>query len=96
MTLPRSWKFPIDKRGLREAWEQNNFDLFLRGLLGFGNEISRMYSKFRDAVTLESEWNGNHLVMGDYHLWVDSTGDLRIKSGEPTSDTDGTVVGTQT
>jgi hypothetical protein len=32
---------------------------------------------------------------GAYHLWVDSTGDLRIKSSAPTSDTDGTVVGTQ-
>lgn len=33
--------------------------------------------------------------LGDYALWVDSTGDLRIKSGAPTSDTDGTIVGTQ-
>lgn len=33
---------------------------------------------------------------GDYYLWVDSTGDLRIKSSAPTTDTDGTVVGTQT
>jgi len=31
----------------------------------------------------------------DYYLWPDSTGDLRIKSSAPTSDTDGTVVGTQ-
>jgi hypothetical protein len=29
------------------------------------------------------------------YLWVDSTGDLRIKQGAPTGDTDGTVVGTQ-
>jgi hypothetical protein len=29
-------------------------------------------------------------------LWVDSTGRLRIKTSAPTSDTDGTVVGTQT
>jgi hypothetical protein len=36
------------------------------------------------------------LYLGSYALWVDSTGDLRIKSGAPTSDTDGTVVGTQT
>lgn len=33
--------------------------------------------------------------LGAYHLWVDATGDLRIKSSAPTSDTDGTVVGTQ-
>lgn len=41
-------------------------------------------------------WNTGHLQIGQYHLWVDSTGDLRIKSSAPTSDTDGTVVGTQT
>ena len=31
----------------------------------------------------------------DFYLWPDSTGDLRIKASAPTSDTDGTVVGTQ-
>lgn len=42
-----------------------------------------------------SSWEKGHLVLGAYHIWVDATGDLRIKSGAPTSDTDGTVVGTQ-
>lgn len=41
-------------------------------------------------------WNDGHLVLGNYHLWVDSTGKLRIKSSPPTSDSDGIVVGTQT
>jgi hypothetical protein len=40
-------------------------------------------------------WNGSHIIMGSYHLWIDSTGDFRIKFGVPTSDTDGTVVGSQ-
>lgn len=31
-----------------------------------------------------------------YYLWVSSTGVLRIKSGAPTSDTDGASVGSQT
>lgn len=44
----------------------------------------------------QSAWNFNPLKMGNYVLWVDATGDLRIKNGAPTSDTDGTVVGTQT
>lgn len=44
---------------------------------------------------LGSAWNGSMLVMGSYYLWVDATGDLRIKNGAPTSDTDGTIVGTQ-
>ena len=34
--------------------------------------------------------------LGAYRLWVDGSGVLRIKNGAPTSDTDGTVVGTQT
>lgn len=40
-------------------------------------------------------WNAGHLKLGAYHLWVDATGDLRIKSSTPSSDTDGTVVGSQ-
>jgi hypothetical protein len=41
-------------------------------------------------------WDAPHATMGAYHLWVDSTGRLRMKNGAPTSDTDGVVVGTQT
>jgi hypothetical protein len=45
--------------------------------------------------TSGSYWNGFHPIMGNYHLWIDSTGDLRIKSSSPTSDTDGQIVGLQ-
>ena len=44
----------------------------------------------------QSGWNFNPLILGGYHLWIDSSGRLRIKSGAPASDTDGVVVGTQT
>jgi hypothetical protein len=40
-------------------------------------------------------WNSGHLQLGKWHLWVDTTGDLRIKGAAPTLDTDGTVVGSQ-
>jgi hypothetical protein len=40
-------------------------------------------------------WNGGHFLLGSYHLWVDSSGRLRIKNSQPSSDTDGTVVGSQ-
>jgi aconitase B len=40
-------------------------------------------------------WNTAHLKIGIYHLWVDSSSRLRVKNSAPTSDTDGTVVGTQ-
>ncbi len=36
-----------------------------------------------------SAWNGAHIVLGQYHLWTDSTGVLRSKLGAPSSDTDG-------
>jgi hypothetical protein len=35
------------------------------------------------------------MYLGSYALWVASNGKLYIKSGAPSSDTDGTVVGTQ-
>lgn len=41
-------------------------------------------------------WDSDHITLGAYHIWVDGTGDLRIKSGAPASATDGVVVGTQT
>ena len=40
-------------------------------------------------------WNTSHPILGVNHLWVDTSGRLRIKSSAPTSATDGTVVGTQ-
>lgn len=43
----------------------------------------------------QSAWNFNPLILGVYYFWVDSSGRLRIKNGAPASDTDGTIVGTQ-
>lgn len=40
-------------------------------------------------------WNAGHIILGGYHIWIDASGRLRIKSSAPTSDTDGTVVGSQ-
>lgn len=45
---------------------------------------------------LDHAHDKTHVVMDPYHLWVDSSDRLRIKNGVPTSDTDGTIVGTQT
>ena len=46
-----------------------------------------------DLFNTGSTWNGSHLKMGGYHLWIDGTGHLRIKASAPSSDTDGTLVG---
>jgi len=44
-----------------------------------------------------SGYSNGHVVLGAYHLWVESaTGKLRLKASAPTADDDGTVVGTQT
>ena len=43
----------------------------------------------------DGDWDGTPLRLGSYHLWVDATGDLRIKNSAPVSDLDGTVIGTQ-
>jgi hypothetical protein len=40
-------------------------------------------------------WNGSRLRLGNFYFWVDASSRLRIKNGAPTSDTDGTIVGTQ-
>lgn len=55
--------------------------------------------KFTVAQQLKSEqssYSFEPLALGSYVLWIDSSGRLRIKSGTPASETDGTVVGTQT
>lgn len=45
-----------------------------------------------NIVIRDGSWNGSHLVMGKNHLWIDSTGTLRIKPASPTSDTDGVAI----
>lgn len=42
-----------------------------------------------------STWDGPHPILGTTHIWVSSTGTLRIKSSAPTSDNDGVAIGTQ-
>lgn len=42
--------------------------------------------------SMGSEWNRSHLVLGQYHFWVDQDGMLRIKQGAPTHDEDGGLV----
>lgn len=44
---------------------------------------------------VDSAWNDKPFKIGNYFVWVDASDRLRIKSGAPSSDTDGTVVGAQ-
>jgi hypothetical protein len=52
-------------------------------------------SEYGEIATYSIKYGGP-LQLGSYHIWVDTSGRLRIKNGVPTSETDGTVVGTQT
>lgn len=46
------------------------------------------------AVRFGSGWRSNQqLSLGDYRLWIDKRGRLRLKNGVPTSDEDGAAVG---
>ncbi|WPQ64836.1 hypothetical protein SIO70_08135 [Chitinophaga sancti] len=48
-----------------------------------------------DVGIPDQGYNKGKFILGNYFFWVDANGRLRIKNGRPTSDTDGTVVGTQ-
>ncbi|APD19102.1 hypothetical protein BK812_0016 [Pectobacterium phage A38] len=59
--------------------------------------LQAMFGQMSEAIIKIQGINlQNKLLLGGYQLWVDAQGRLRIKNGDPTSDTDGTVVGTQT
>jgi hypothetical protein len=48
-----------------------------------------------DVMVSSGSWADGCMRMGDYRLWVDSAGRVRIKDGAPSGDTDGAVVGSQ-
>jgi len=61
-----------------------------RPVLGPGFEV------VNGNVVLGGEWNGVHLVMSGYHLWINGdNGKLYKKAGVPTNTYDGVVVGTE-
>ena len=72
----------------------NNYHIMLGGSVA----SSKNFRISKDDLT--SNFDGGHLIMGGYHLWVTDpgggAGKLYLKWGAPTTETDGTVVGTQT
>jgi hypothetical protein len=63
---------------------------------GFGDGYGR-HQFTTGGITVPAGWDANPLSFGNTnYVWVDGSGKLRIKTGVPTSDTDGTIVGTQT
>jgi len=75
--------------GNRDGLKWTNGDSIVHGSLVSGFTVNANWT------LSDGTWNGGHLILGTYHLWVDATGDLRIKDGAPSSGTDGAVVGGQ-
>jgi hypothetical protein len=67
------------------------------GKVGLGNNAGSTvaYADTLGLVVGDGTWDGRHLMLGGYHLWV-SSDKLYIKSSAPANATDGTVVGDQT
>ena len=61
-------------------------------LRSYGSRVRYEGSDFEIA---NGGYNTGHLILGDSHIWVDETGNLRVKKGEPTSDTDGKIITTE-
>ncbi|MBD2864168.1 right-handed parallel beta-helix repeat-containing protein [Paenibacillus oceani] len=62
---------------------------------GLGLRSSVRLSSDQGLAAASSDYSTKPLQLGGYCLWVDAGGKLRIKQGDPLSDTDGTVVGLQ-
>jgi hypothetical protein len=55
-----------------------------------GFEALEINAADKGGVRFASSWQSpNLLQLGDYRVWVDKSGKLRLKNGVPTSDTDG-------
>lgn len=83
---------------LTQAFTNNPNEIFYR--ITSTAATFNIPTTFSKVTNIGGNWNGSHPIMlnnagNPYHLWVDISGKLRIKLNAPTSDTDGTVVGTQ-
>ena len=72
-----------------------NFTTFIDGATGNLCCGGGAQPTMAGAASYGGTYNQPHLCLGVYHLWIDGSGRLRVKSSAPTSATDGTVVGTQ-
>ena len=60
-----------------------------------GFEALEIGAEGQGGVRFGAGWNSANLPqLGDYRLWVDCAGRLRLKQGAPIADNDGTLVGT--
>ena len=68
-------------------------------LIGASPEITALFAAASTGVICNNPGDvgttNKFQKLGNYSLWVDATGKVRINNGTPASDTSGTVVGTQ-
>jgi hypothetical protein len=67
----------------------------LRNAIDVSSAINGRTVAAADMALQGHRWDRARLRLGDYALWVDAAGTLRIVQGNPTGDSDGTVVGAQ-
>lgn len=73
-----------------------NGGAFFNGPVGIGNPSPAQKLDVNGNIKSgNGAWNGGHFIMGNYHFWVDASGELRMKNGAPLSDKDGQTVGSQ-
>lgn len=105
--IPANQRLYFNSEGFTPSWDSVIYSVpgGAMTILGAFNSVSgerkveALLSDFfagRDIGTNVTGYDLGRLRLGNYYLWVDTTGKLRIKSSVPTSDLDGTVVGTQT
>lgn len=109
--VSRTFKLSSEWRRVRIPWSvRDNGAYFVRvtsPLSGAGDTFSvgnaKVYQNINPInggdLRCESltgqEWNSGHIVIGDYHIFPDPSGVLRIKNGAPANSLDGTVIGSQ-
>lgn len=85
-------KWRVTGSGHVEAMTNNAFDHGVSGSAPRDTITARHFQGIGSGA-----YNTGHIILGNYHIWVEQATDkLRIKNGAPSSDSDGTVVGTQT
>ena len=93
-------RWDIRKSSSAEAGSNAGSDLEIVRRTDAGGSLGNAVTIFRSTGSIAVEAGSTYtcpLMLGPHRLWVNTAGKLYIKSGSnPTSDVDGTVVGSQT
>lgn len=56
------------------------------------NPVLKIENSSKNVKVINSSWDGGHLLIGDYHIWVDENKKLRGKYGKPSNSLDGDIL----